>query len=189
MSKIPKIEKFKGDNSIDFKLWITQFEVHLKALVIEDEKRLDILFCCIEGTAFSYLCNLRAANENITYQQTKVEFERRFCGEEYKRNLQIKLQNLKFVKGTPINSFATELRNTIRALYNIQDTTIINDISMNHLLNNLDESLRQEAKIFQLTGNKTLENLLEFVNTKWDLYLLVRDLKMLRLHLILLRTV
>ena len=49
MSKIPNIEKFKGDNSIDFKLWITQFEVHLKALDIEDEKRLDILFVPLKG--------------------------------------------------------------------------------------------------------------------------------------------
>ena len=40
---------------------------------------------------------------------------------------------------------------------------------MNHLLCTLDESLRGEAKIFQLTGNKTLENLVEFVNTKMGL--------------------
>ena len=40
---------------------------------------------------------------------------------------------------------------------------------MNHLINTLDESLRGEAKIFQLPGNKTLENLLEFVNTKMGL--------------------
>ena len=50
MSKIPKIEKFRGDNSIDFKVWITQFEVHPKALQIANEKRLDFLFCCLEGT-------------------------------------------------------------------------------------------------------------------------------------------
>ena len=143
-----------------------QFEGHLKALEIENDKRLDILYCCLEGTAFSHLCNLRTANANITYAQVKDEFEQRFCGDEYKRNLQIKLQNLKFVKGTPINSFATELRNTIRALYGIQDSIIISDLAMNHLLSTLDESLRGEAKIFQLTGNKTLENLLEFVNTK-----------------------
>ena len=169
MSRIPKIEKFRFDNSTDFKIWITQFEGHLRALEIENDKRLDILFCCLEGTAFSHLCNLRTANANIAYAQVKDEFEQRFCGDEYKRNLQIKLQNLKFVKGTPINSFATELRNTIRALYGIQDSNIISDLAMNHLLSTLDESLRGEAKIFQLTGNKTLENLLEFVNTKMGL--------------------
>ena len=100
------------------------------------------------------MCNLRSANANITYAQVKDEFEQRFCEDEYMRNLQIKLKNLKF-KGTPINSFATELRNTI-----------ISDLAMNHLLSTLDEILRGEAKIFQLTGNKTLRNFLEFVNTK-----------------------
>ena len=112
------------------------------------------------------MCNLRVGNANITYAQVKDEFEQRLCRDEYKRNLQIKLQNLKFVKGTAINSIATELRNTIRALYGIQDSNIISDLAMNHLLSILDESLRGEAKIFQLTGNKTLKNLLEFVITK-----------------------
>ena len=88
---------------------MTQFERHLRGLEIENDKRLDISFCCFEGTAFSHLCNFIAANANITYAQVKDELEQRFCGDEYKRNLQIKLQILKFVKGTPINSFATEL--------------------------------------------------------------------------------
>ena len=101
--------------------------------------------------------------------QVKDKFEQRFCGEEYKKNLQIKLQNLKFVKGTRTNSSATAVRNTIRALYGIQDSNIISDLAMNHLLSTLDGSLRGEAKIFQLTGNKTLETLLEFVNTKMGL--------------------
>ena len=142
-----------------------QFQGHFRELEIENDERLDIFFCYLEGTAFSHLCNLRTANANITYVQVKDEFEQRFCGDEYKRNLQIKLQNLKFVKGTPTNSYATELRNTIRALYGIQDSNIISDLAMNDLLSTLDESLRGEAKIFQLTGNKTLENLLEL--PKW----------------------
>ena len=94
------------------------------------------MFCCLEGTAFFYFCNL-TADANITYAQVKDEFEQRFCGDEYKRNLQIKLQNLKFVKGTPINSFATEVRNTIRALYGIQDSIIIFDLAMNHPASNI----------------------------------------------------
>ena len=40
MSRIPKIEKFRGDNSVDFKIWITQFEGHLRVLEIENDKRL-----------------------------------------------------------------------------------------------------------------------------------------------------
>ena len=158
MSKIPKIEKFRADISMDFKIWITQFEGHLKALEIENDKSSVILCCCLEGTAVSHLCSLRAANVNITYAQVKYEFVQRFCGDEYKRNLPIKLQNFKYVKGTPINSFATELRITLRALYRIQQSNMISDVAANNLLKTLHESLRGEAKIFQLTGN-LFENL------------------------------
>ena len=87
MSRIPRIEKFRGDSYMDFKIWIPQFEGHLRALEIENDKKLDILFCCVEGTVFSYLYNLKAADANITYAQIKDEFEQRFCGDEYKRNL------------------------------------------------------------------------------------------------------
>ena len=76
---------------------------------------------------------------------------------------------LKFVKGTSVNFFTTELTNTITALYRIWDSNIISDLAMNHLLSTLDESLRGEAKIFQLMGNTTLENLLELVNKKMGL--------------------
>ena len=59
-SRIPKIKKFRGDNYADFKIWIS--------LKTKNDKRLDILFCCLEGTAFS---PLRTANANITYAQVK----------------------------------------------------------------------------------------------------------------------
>ena len=97
MSRILTNEKFRGDNRAVSKIWITQCEGHLRALEIENEKRLDILLCCLEGSPFSYLRKLRTANTNITYAQVKDESEQRFCGDEYKRNLQIKSQNLKFV--------------------------------------------------------------------------------------------
>ena len=127
------------------------------------------MFWYLEGSAFFHLCNVRTANANIIHAQVKDEFEQIFCGDKYKRNVQIKLQNLKFVKGTPINSFAAELRNMIRALYRIQDPNIISDLAMSHLISTLDESLRGKAKIFQPAGNKILENLLEFVNFKMGL--------------------
>ena len=37
MSRIPKTEKFRGDNSADLKISITQFEGHLRALEIENK--------------------------------------------------------------------------------------------------------------------------------------------------------
>ena len=39
MSRIPKLEKFRGDNIMDFKIWITQFEGHLRALETENDKK------------------------------------------------------------------------------------------------------------------------------------------------------
>ena len=86
----------------------------------------------------------------------KDKFEQRFCGDEYKSNLQIKLQKLKFAKGTPINSFAIVLKNTTRASFGIRDSNTISDLAMNHLLSTLDESLKGKAKIFQLRGDRTL---------------------------------
>lgn len=74
-----------------------------------------------------------------------------------------------FAKGTPINSFVKVLRNTIRALYGIQDSNIISDHAIKYFLSTLDESLRREAKRFQLTGIKTQENVSEFVNSKMGL--------------------
>ena len=68
-----------------------------------------------------------------------------------------------------MNSLATELRNTLGTLYRIQDSNTICDLAMNHLLSTLDESLRGDVKTSQLTENKTLENLLEFVKTKMSL--------------------
>ena len=112
MSKIPKI--IQGDISTDLKKWISQFERHLRALEIENDKSSDILYSCLEGTALSHLCSLRVANANITYVQVKNEFVQRFCRDEYKRNLPIKSQNFEFMKGTLINSFATDAKSFIR---------------------------------------------------------------------------
>ena len=89
MSRIPKIEKFKGDNRADFKIWITQFEGHLRALEIENDKMLDYFVLLFKRTAFSHLSNLRTANANITYAQVKDEFEQRFCGDDYKQSYKI----------------------------------------------------------------------------------------------------
>ena len=70
MFKIPKIEKSRGNPSADLKYGL-QFEGYLRALEIENDKRLDILLCYLEETAFPHLCNLRTDNANIIYVQVK----------------------------------------------------------------------------------------------------------------------
>ena len=75
MSKLPKVEKFKGDNTQNFKIWIKQFEAHCSAATVTDGKKLDTLQCCVEGTAFSYLCDLKEDEENVaTYATVKAAF-------------------------------------------------------------------------------------------------------------------
>lgn len=44
MQRIPRTEKFRGDNSVDFKKWVTQFERNLGQFGTENGKRLNILF-------------------------------------------------------------------------------------------------------------------------------------------------
>ena len=92
----------------------------------------------------------------------------RFTGEDFKRKLETKLRNLKFTKGTNINLFAHTLRNTIKELHGLQGNAndAIDAIAINHVVNGLSEEIRSQAKILQLTGNKSLECLLELVEDK-----------------------
>ena len=66
------------------------------------------------------------------------------------------------------NAFIDELAKTIRELFDIEEQQTITSIAINHIISNLEEDLRQEAKIFQLSGNKSLENVLEFIVTKME---------------------
>ena len=167
MSKLPKLEKFKGDQSQNFAIWIKQFEAHCAAATIAEGKKLDTLLCCVEGTAFTYLCDLKEDEENpATYANVKAAFQQRFCGVEFKRNLEIKLQSLRFRKDTCVSSFIDELYTTIKQLYDIKDSQTVTSIAMSHVVNNLEPTLREEAKIFQLSGNSKLENLLEVISIK-----------------------
>ena len=52
ISRIPKIENSEVMTVRILKYGL-QFEGHLRALETENDKRLDILFCYLEGTAFS----------------------------------------------------------------------------------------------------------------------------------------
>ena len=84
MSKLPKVEKFKGDNTQNFAIWIKQFEAHCTALTVADARKLDTLQCCVEGTAFSYLCDLKEdENNQATYNTVKTAFEAKFFINEY----------------------------------------------------------------------------------------------------------
>lgn len=57
---------------------------------------------------------------------------------------------------------------TICEHFDIEEADTLNSIAINHVVSNLEEDMRQEGKVFQLTGNKSLENVLEFIVTKME---------------------
>ena len=114
-------------------------------------KKLPTLLCCLENTAFTLVSNLIIADAHTTYYQAKDVLKTCFCGEEYKRILQVKLQSLKFVKGMHIKSFIDELMCTIKNLYSLDDVETVKNIALNHITSNLDNSLLHDTKIFQLS--------------------------------------
>ena len=48
----------------------------------------------------------------------------------------------------------------------LMDETSTDAIAINHVIAQLDEQVRQDVKMLQLKGNKSLESLLELVNDK-----------------------
>ncbi len=70
--------------------------------------------------------------------------------------------------GTKIAKFVNDLRNTVQELYGIANEDAINSIAINHVLANLEDSLRKKTKVLQLAGNIKLENILELLQEKLE---------------------
>ena len=69
MPKIPSMTKFKGDNEVSFNKWILRFEAQSDALDVENNKKRQVLLCCLEDSAFT-LASQRITTENgITHNQ------------------------------------------------------------------------------------------------------------------------
>ena len=152
----------------DFQIYIgVPFKAHARALDINQNKWRDILPCCTQSTAFTFFATKIPEDEAITYNTLKIEMKKRFFGDDYRRILQ-QISWTIFRKGSNINTFIDELYKTIRELFDIEDPEKINLVAMNHVVSNLEDDLRQDAKVFQLTENKSLENLLEFIVTKME---------------------
>ena len=126
-----------------------------------------MLLCCLEGSAFSYAAQQIGTND-LAYDTLKKVLVERFAGEDYKRKLETKLQNLRFTEGTNINLFAHTLRNAIKELYGLQGNAndAIDAIAIYQIVNGFSEEIRSQSKILQLTRNKSLECLLELVEDK-----------------------
>ena len=160
--KIPKDNKFKRDNKRSFIIWITEFDVNARALDINQNNWRDILLCCTESRAFTFV------PDAITHNTLKIEMKKCFFGDDCCRTLQHKFRELIFRKGGNVNTFIDELTKAIRELFDIEDPEAINSIAINHVVSNLEEDMHQDERLFQLTGDKSLENLLEFIVIKME---------------------
>ena len=169
MPRLPAVEKFRGDFTQSYDHWIQEFQAHLTANDSEEDKFRDILLVSCEGAAFSTLINLLQRNAQADFQAMKDALREAYSGADYKRTLEVKLRNLKFTRGMKVPTFITELCQVIKELYNIQDQDAIKSIAINHVLANLDNAMRDEVKILQLSGTLRLENLLEFIDTKMSI--------------------
>ena len=67
MPKIPSIKKLKGDNEISFQKWILQFNAQIAALGVGNDKRRQVLLCCLDDSAFSAASEAIGADANVTY--------------------------------------------------------------------------------------------------------------------------
>ena len=107
------------------------------------------------------------ANDNeFTYQDAKGLLERTYTETNYKRTLESKSRSLRFRKGMKINQFFSELFTVIRGLYDIHDENAIQSIAISHVVSNLDDAVKGDVKLLQLSGNVELENILELVESK-----------------------
>ena len=135
---------------------------------MENNKKRQVLSCCLEDSAFILASQRINAENDITYDNLKAALAEALSAEDYKRTLETKLRNLKFTKRTNINLFCNSLRTLIRELHNLTDLdeTSIDAIAINHVIAQLDKQVRQDVKMLQLADNKSLERLLELVNDK-----------------------
>ena len=148
MPSLPKVDKFRGDNSQSFKQWILMFEAQLAVLETEYKKNRETLLCLLDGNAFTtasqYIAGLAAA----TYAQLKGELIRVYSGDDYKRALETKLRGFNFTKDTNIPIFCNEVRLVITELFGLTDAAVIEKIAINDVLSRLDNTVREQLKVF-----------------------------------------
>ena len=166
MPRIPNIQKIRGDNSQSFLTWIREFEAQLDANGIQNDRKRDVLLCCCDEAAFMILSSETANDNEFTYQDAKVLLERTYTGTNYKRTHESKFRSLRFCNGMQINKFSSERFTVIRTLYEIHDENAIQSIAISLVVSNLDDAVKGDVKLLQLSGNIKLENILELAESK-----------------------
>ena len=85
--KIPSIKKFKGDNEVSFNKQTLQFETQSGALGVENNKKRQVLLCCLKDSAFTLASQRINAENDITYYNLKAALVETFSGEDYNEPL------------------------------------------------------------------------------------------------------
>ena len=65
-----------------------------------------------------------------------------------------------------INQFCSELYTVIRELQDIYAENAIQSIAISHVVSNLDDAVKGDVKLLQLSGNVKSENILELAESK-----------------------
>ena len=58
-----------------------------------------------------------------------------------------------------------KLTSTIKELYGVTEQDAVNNIAINHVVANIDDSVRDQVRILQLAGNANLTVILELINS------------------------
>ena len=70
-----------------------QFEAQLTVLGIGNDKKKEVLLCCMEGGAFQTVVAFLAANVAAMYEEVANHLTAKYSGEECKRTLEVKLKS------------------------------------------------------------------------------------------------
>ena len=113
------------------------------------------------------ILSFEIANDNeFTYQDAKDLLETTYTGTNYKIARESKFRSLHLRSGMKIKQFCSELYAVIRELYDINDENAIQSIAISHVVSNLDDAVKGDVKLLQLSGNVKLENILELAESK-----------------------
>ena len=117
---------------------------------VEDDKKKETLLFLLDGQAFTFLSTTYiAANATASYAALKTQMTTTFCGVDYKRALETKYRMLTFTKDTEISVYCHEIRLTVRELFDIENTDVVEKIATNHTLSTMDHTVRDHVEILQ----------------------------------------
>lgn len=134
MSRRPDIESFRGDNKQLLPKWIQIFTEQLEVLDIEEENFKQTLFCLCKGKAFTFVSQYMVSCNNANFTEVIETIMEEFCGGDYKRTLETKLQVKKFARESDIPIFSQELKRFFDELDSTEDDKTVELVASNHVV-------------------------------------------------------